>query len=165
MRKAGILTPIWLGPAKAVPILFPRKLRSRKVEGLRACTVLKLCKKWVQMFSFVDGSAFAECHQFQFLPFAQRAFQDVRRFVEACDTARRETADLFEIARKGGDLSPFVTSHVILDRADMAGDTPLHWAVRRGDLDQIKKLMNQPESYNRMKCRCNHKGEIPNYRK
>ena len=120
--------------------------------------MLRLFRKWAQLFRFVtDPTATHLPQQIAFVPFVTHILRCVRRFVNACDVARQRTHALFEAARSGGDLSVF---RVPLDRADMAGNTPLHWACRRGDTAQVETLARHSESFNRA-CRPNHDGETP----
>ena len=47
-----------------------------------------------------------------------------------------------------------------MDRADKAGNTPLHWACRRDDVDQVLTLAQDPVTLRRA-CRPNMSGETP----
>ena len=141
--------------AKAVPILCPKKFGSKEFndlrarDDLRARTVLKLCKKWVQMFCVRHvAREFGERKRFDFLPFAKRILRDVRAFVEACDNARHQTTELINVAKSGGSLGRFLDT-IVLDRADMAGKTALHWACSRGDKAQVATLRKRPQSFKR----------------
>merc|ERR1719326_544518 len=83
--------------ADALRILFPRKLGSRAVQDLQTSTVLKLFRKWVQLFHFVASLAAPQSqHPIAFVPFAARILRCVRRFVNACDVARQRTHALLE---------------------------------------------------------------------
>ena len=163
--------PVWGNGPVAVPaapraaldgalsIIFPHKLGSRAVRSLQTSTVLKLFREWALLFHSVSGpTAPHPQHRIAFVPFATHILRCVRRFVKACDEARQQTHALFQAARSGGDLSVF---RLPLDRADMAGNTPLHWACRRGDTSQVETLLaRHSESFDRA-CRPNHDGETP----
>ena len=145
--------------ADALRIIFPRKLGSRSVQELQTRTVLKLFRKWVQLFHLVAGPTAPQQPQqpVAFVPFATRILQSARKFVNACDEARQQTHALLKAAREDKALPALREP---LDRADMAGNTPLHWACRRGEISQVEALARYPESFKRA-CRPNHDGETP----
>ena len=148
--------------ATAVPVIFPKKLGSRKRSELRACTVLKLFKKWVHMYCFATGSeASCERNRFLFLPFARRILKDSRQFVHACHTAFAETSSLFKALQLGVDITTFLHNNkMVLDRADMQGNTALHWACFYGNTQLVMALAKDTESFKRAH-RPNHEGKTP----
>ena len=62
------------------------------------------------------------------------------------------------VAREGGDLT---RCGAPLDRADMAGDTPLHYVCRRNDQEQLAVLATDALALGRAAGRRNHRGETP----
>ena len=97
----------------------------------------------------------------------QTFLDQVRGLVEICNRTQAETEDLMAAAkRKKGDqndtdddLDQFLT-RMPVDRADMVGNTPLHWVCRRDDLEQLSVLAQDPVTLRRA-CRPNGRGETP----
>ena len=104
------------------------------------------------------------------LPLLQSFLDQVRVLVEVFNHTQAETEELLSAAkqtkahtddsdRSTQDLSRF-QGRMPMDRADKAGNTPLHWACRRDDVDQLLTLTQDPVALRRA-CRPNRCGETP----
>ena len=89
--------------------------------------------------------------------------------VEVFNRTQAETEELLAAAThdkaheddsvRSTDLTQF-RGRIPLDRADKAGNTPLHWACRRDDTDLLLTLAQDPVTLRRA-CRPNRRGESP----
>ena len=103
------------------------------------------------------------------LPLLQSFVAEVRALVEVLNGTQAETEELLEAAKQtkadnadsntSNDLAEF-QGRMPLDRADTAGNTPLHWACRHDNVDQLLTLAQDPVTLRRA-CRANSRGERP----
>ena len=108
--------------------------------------------------------------QHPLLSLLQTFLDQVTGLVETFNRTRAETEELLSAAKTGNkshgddndgfiDLAPF-RKRMPLDRADTAGNTPLHWVCRRDDYVQLEVLAQDPVTLRRA-CRPNRRGETP----
>ena len=102
--------------------------------------------------------------QHPLLSLLQTFLGQVKGLVETFNRTRAETEELLSAAKAGNksgfiDLAPF-RKRMPLDRADTAGNTPLHWVCRRDDYVQLEVLAQDPVTLRRA-CRPNRRGETP----
>ena len=150
--------------------VFPRTLAGVKIAALEHKVVVRLWTKWVHLYYRAAGTdgrviekrieASVREERMEVVPFIRRILGPVRRLVLGLNKAFHDTERLLQTAREGGELSRFAEDGMAWDRADRMGNTPLHWACRRGDVEQVEFLSSDLESFGRA-CRANHKGETP----